>query len=67
MEDFYKTKIGNESLHEISNVDDHFPTSKNLNIMSAMSLYLNINKFTWTLPDEGHNQIYHILMNRRRH
>jgi endonuclease/exonuclease/phosphatase family metal-dependent hydrolase len=73
-EDIFKPTIGNESLHEISNTRNNgvrlvnFTTSKNLRFKSTMFPYRNIHKYTWTSPDgETHNQIDHILVDRRRH
>jgi len=47
-----KAKIGNESLHEISNYNVarvvNFATSKNLIVKSAMFPYLSIHKYIWT-------------------
>ncbi|PNF28003.1 hypothetical protein B7P43_G13847, partial [Cryptotermes secundus] len=41
---------------------------KNLTVKSTMFPHRNIHKFTWTSPDgKIHNQIDHILMDRRRH
>jgi hypothetical protein len=49
------TKVGNESLHEISNDNGvrvvNFVTSKNLTVKSTMFPHCNIHKFTWTSPD----------------
>jgi hypothetical protein len=71
-EDIFKSTIGNESLHATSNDNGvrvvNFATSKNLTIKSTMFPHLNIHKFTWTSPDgRTHNQIDHILIDRRRH
>ncbi|PNF22162.1 hypothetical protein B7P43_G05764 [Cryptotermes secundus] len=71
-EDIFKPTIGNESLHEISNDNGvrvvNFATSKNRNVKSTMFPHRNIHKFTWTSPDgKTHNQIDHILIERRRH
>jgi hypothetical protein len=71
-EDIFKPTIGNESLHEISNDNGvrlvHFTTSKNLRFKSTMFPHRNIYKDTWTSPDgKTHNQIDHILIDRRRH
>ncbi|PNF27989.1 hypothetical protein B7P43_G14203 [Cryptotermes secundus] len=71
-EDIFKPAIGNESLHEISNDNGvrvvNFATSKNLTVKSTMFPHHNIHKFTWTFPDgKIHNQIDHVLIERRRH
>ncbi|PNF19924.1 hypothetical protein B7P43_G11503, partial [Cryptotermes secundus] len=71
-EDIFKPTIGNESLHEISNDNGvrvvNFATSKNLTFKTTMLPHRNIHKFTWTSPDgKVHNQIDHILIDRRRH
>jgi hypothetical protein len=42
--------------------------SKNLIVKSTTFPHHNIHKFTWTSPDgKTHNQIGHILIDRRRH
>jgi hypothetical protein len=66
-EDIFKPTIRNESLREINNDDGvrvvNFSTSK-----STMLPHRNIHKFTSTSPDgKTHNQIDHILIDRRRH
>jgi hypothetical protein len=71
-EDIFIPIIGKESLHLISNVNGvglaNFATSKNLRVKSTMFPHRNIHKYTWTSPDEKHhNQIDHILVDRRRH
>jgi hypothetical protein len=71
-EDIFKPTVGNESLHEISNDNGvrlvNFATSKNLRVKSTMFPHPNIHKYTWTSPDrKTHNQIDHILVDRRRH
>jgi hypothetical protein len=71
-EDIFKPTIGNESLYEISNDNGvrlvNFATSENLRVKSAMFPHRNIHKYTWTSPDEKtHNQIDHILVDRRKH
>jgi hypothetical protein len=71
-EDIFKPKIGNQSLHKISNdtrvIVVNFATSKNLIVKSTMFPYRNIHKFTWTSPDgKTHNQIHRILIDRRQH
>jgi hypothetical protein len=71
-ENILKPTIGNESLHEISNDTGvravNFDTSKNLIIKTTMSPHCSIHKCTWKSPDgKIHNQIDHILIDRRRH
>jgi hypothetical protein len=71
-EDILKPTIGNERLHEISTDNEvrvvNFATSKNLIFKSTMFQHRNIHKYTWTSPDRNtHNQIDHILIDRRRH
>jgi hypothetical protein len=71
-ENIFKPTIGNESLHEISNDNGvrlvNFTTSKNLRAKSTMFPHRNIHKYTWTSPDgKIHNQIDHIVVDRRRH
>jgi endonuclease/exonuclease/phosphatase family metal-dependent hydrolase len=68
----FKPRIGNKSLHEISNDNGvrlvNFATSKNLRVKSTMFPHRNIHNYTWTSPDgKTHNQIDHILVDRRRH
>ena len=68
----FKPTIGNESLHQDSNDNGarivNFATSKNLFVKSTMFPHRNIHKYTWTSPDgKTHNQIDHILIDRRRH
>jgi hypothetical protein len=69
---FKKTAIGNDGLYEISN--DHgvrvanCAISKNLIITNTMFPHCNIHKYTWMSPDgKTHNQIDHILIDRRRY
>jgi endonuclease/exonuclease/phosphatase family metal-dependent hydrolase len=71
-EDTFKPTTGNESLHQDSNDSGvrvvNFATSKNLVVNSTMFPHRNIHKYTWTSPDgKAHNQIDHILVDRRRH
>jgi hypothetical protein len=71
-EDIFKPTIWNESLHEISNDNGvrlvNFATSKNLRVKITMLPHRYIHKYSWTSPDEKtHNQIDHILVDRRRH
>jgi endonuclease/exonuclease/phosphatase family metal-dependent hydrolase len=68
----FKPTIGNKSLHQDSNDNGvrivNFATSKNLVFKSTMFQHRNIHKYTWTSPDrQTHNQIDHILIDRRRH
>jgi endonuclease/exonuclease/phosphatase family metal-dependent hydrolase len=70
--DIFKPTIRNESLHAASNDNGvrvvNFATSKNLTLKSTMFPHPNIHKVTWTSPDgRTHNQIDHILIDRRRH
>jgi hypothetical protein len=71
-EDIFKPTIGNESSHKISNDNGvrvvNFATSKNLVVKSTMFRHRSIHKYTWTSPDgQMHNQIDHVLIDRRRH
>jgi hypothetical protein len=71
-ENIFKPTIGNESLHKISNDNEvrlvNFATSKILRVKSTMFPHRNIYKYSWTSPDgKTHNQIDHILVDRRRH
>jgi hypothetical protein len=71
-EDIFEPTVANESLHETSNDNGlrivNYGTSKNLTIKSTMFPHNNINKYMWTSPDgKTHNQINHILIDRRRH
>jgi hypothetical protein len=68
-EDIFKTTIGNESSHEISNDNGvrvvNFATSKTLVVKSTMFRHRSVQKYTWTSPDgKTHNQIDHILIDR---
>jgi len=68
---FYPT-IGKESLHQDSNDNGvrivNFATSKNLGFKSTVFMHHNIHKYTWTFPHaKTHNQIDHILIDRRWH
>jgi hypothetical protein len=70
-EDILKPTIGNENLHEISNDNGvrlvNFATSKNLRFKSKMFPHHKIHKHTWTSRHgKTHNQIDHILVDRRR-
>jgi hypothetical protein len=64
--------VGNESLHEISNGNGvrvvNFATSEDLFVERAMFPHHKIHKHTRTSPERNtHNQIDHILMDRRGH
>jgi hypothetical protein len=68
----FKPTIGNESLHQDSKDNEvriiNFAASINLVVKSTMFPHRNIHKYTWTSPDgQTHNQIKHILIDRRRH
>ena len=69
-ENILKPTIGNRSLHQNSNDNGvrivNFATSKNLGVKSTMFPHRDIHKHTWTSPDwKTHNQIDHILIDRR--
>jgi endonuclease/exonuclease/phosphatase family metal-dependent hydrolase len=71
-EDISKLTIGNESLHKIGNDNKvkvvNFAASKNLTVKSIMFPHRNTHEVTWTSPGgRTHNQIDHILIDRRRH
>ena len=70
-ENIFKPTVGNESLHRDSNDKGvrivNFATSKNLVVKSPMFPHQNIHKCTWTSDGQTHNQIDHILIDRRRH
>ena len=71
-ENIFKPAIGNESLHQDSNDNGvrivNLATSKNLVVKSTMFPHRNIHKYTWTsLDGQTHNQIDHILIDRRWH
>jgi hypothetical protein len=71
-EEIFKPIIGAESLHEISNDNGfravNFVKCKNLIVKSIMFPHRNIHKFTRTSSDgKSHNQIDHILIDRRQH
>ncbi|KAJ4439470.1 hypothetical protein ANN_07594 [Periplaneta americana] len=71
-EDIFRPTIGKESLH--ATISDNgvrlvnFATSKNLIVKSTTFPHKDIHKYTWTSPDGlTHNQIDHILIDKRRH
>jgi hypothetical protein len=72
-EDISKPTIGNESLHKIINDDlvrlVNFATSKNSESKVRCShITTSINILGWMSPEgKTHNQIDHILIDRRRH
>jgi endonuclease/exonuclease/phosphatase family metal-dependent hydrolase len=71
-ENIFKPTIGQESLHQDSNDNGirlvNFAASKNLVVKSTMFPHRNIHKYTWTSPyDKTHNQIDHVLIDRRWH
>jgi endonuclease/exonuclease/phosphatase family metal-dependent hydrolase len=71
-EHIFKPKIGQDSLHQVSNENGdglvNFATSKNLVVKSTMFPHRNIHKYTWTSPDgKIQNQIDHVLIDRRWH
>jgi hypothetical protein len=71
-ENIFKPTIGKESLHHDSNDNGvrivNFSTLKNLVVNITMFPHRNIHKSTRTSPDgKTHNQIDHILIDRRRH
>jgi hypothetical protein len=71
-DNIFKPTIGKESLHQDSNDNGvrvvNFATVKNLVVKSTMFPHRNIHKYTWTSPDgKTHNQIEHVLIDRRRH
>jgi hypothetical protein len=71
-EDIFKPIIGNESLCEASNDNGvrvvNFATSKNLIVKSTIFPHHDIHNHTWTSPDGvTHNQIDHVLIDKRRH
>jgi endonuclease/exonuclease/phosphatase family metal-dependent hydrolase len=70
-EDIFKPTIGNESSHEISNDNGvrvvNFATSINFVIKNTMFSYRSIHKYTWPFLMDRHNQIDHVLIDRRQH
>jgi hypothetical protein len=71
-EDIFKPTIGNENSNKKSNDNGvrvvNFASSKNLAVKSTVFSHCSIHKYTWTSPDgKTHNQIDHILIDRRRH
>ena len=70
-ENVFQLTVGNESLHQDGNDNDfrivNFATSK-IWFLRTMFPHRNIHKCTRISPDgKTHNQIDHILIDRRRH
>jgi endonuclease/exonuclease/phosphatase family metal-dependent hydrolase len=70
-EEIFNHTIRNESLHKIINDNGvrvvNFAISKNLTVKSTIFPHHNIYNHTWLSPDwKTHNQIDHILVDRRR-
>ena len=66
-----RENIRNECLYRDSNYNGvrilNLATSKNLVVKSTMFPHRDIHKHTWTSPNgKTHNQIDHILIDRRR-
>ena len=71
-ENIFKPTIGNEGLHQVSNDNGvrmvNFVTSKDLVVKSTIFPHRNIHKYNRTSPvGQTHNQIDHILIDRRWH
>jgi hypothetical protein len=71
-ESVFKPTIRNESSREISNENVvrvvNFATSKNLVVKITMFQHRKIHKYIWTSSEGNiHNQIDHVLIDRRRH
>jgi hypothetical protein len=71
-EDIFKPRICTENLHEASNDNGvrvvNFATSENLIVKSITFPNRDIHKHTCTSPDDvTHNQIDHVLIDKRRH
>jgi hypothetical protein len=69
-EDIFKTTLGNESLHGISNDNGvrvvNVAPLKNLIVKSTKFSHRNIVKYTWMAPDgKTHNQVDHSPIDRR--
>jgi hypothetical protein len=63
-EDIFKSTIGNESLHEISNDNRvtvlNFVTSKTLFVKNTMLPHHNIHEHIWTSPDGKTHKTDHV-------
>ena len=71
-QNIFKPTFGNESLHQDTNDNGvriiNFATSKNQVVISRMFPHQIIHKCIWTFFDgKTHNQIEHILIERRWH
>jgi hypothetical protein len=71
-ENIFKPTIGNKNLHKISNDNGvrvvNFATSKNSVVRSTKFPHRKIHKYAWTSSEGNtHNQIDHVLIDRRRH
>jgi len=71
-ENIFKPTIVQESLHQDSNDNGvrlvNFATSQNLVFKSTMFPHRNIHHYNCTTPDgKTHNQIDHVLLDRRWH
>jgi hypothetical protein len=68
--DIFKLTIGNEILHKINNYTGvrlaNFATSKTFKAKSTMFPHRNIHKYLDVPDRKTHNQIDHILVDRRR-
>jgi endonuclease/exonuclease/phosphatase family metal-dependent hydrolase len=70
--DIFKSTIGDENLHEMSNDNGvtlvNLATSESLRVKSTMFPHCNIHKYTWTSPyGITHNKIDHILVNWQKY
>jgi hypothetical protein len=71
-ENIYKLTIGNDSLQQDINDNGerivNFSSSKNIIVKRPMFASQNIHNYTWNPPvGKTHNQIDHILIDRRWH
>jgi hypothetical protein len=70
--EFLSDRMPYISSHEINNDNGVrvviFATSNNLVVENTMFPHRSIRKYTWISPDgQAHNQINHVLIDRRRH
>jgi endonuclease/exonuclease/phosphatase family metal-dependent hydrolase len=67
----FRLTTGNESLHQDGNDNGvrivNFAASKNQAVKIMMFPPQNVYKYTWTFDGKTHNQIDHILIDRRWH